>query len=91
MKAIPTERIRGREGMKRRIQYLNNNPLCIQCKDRGRITAAREVDHIIPLWRGGADTDENKAALCIECHKLKTANDQPHRRVETGIDGWPVE
>ncbi|ENU1229340.1 HNH endonuclease [Providencia rettgeri] len=31
-----------------RLSFLNENPLCVMCKEQGRITAATVVDHIIP-------------------------------------------
>lgn len=34
-----------------------------------------QVDHIEPLFLGGADTADNMQLLTIEAHKLKTANE----------------
>jgi 5-methylcytosine-specific restriction protein A len=50
------------------------------CRDCGIVTTTLEVDHVIPLWAGGSDTDENKQSLCIECHKAKTAREATMRR-----------
>jgi 5-methylcytosine-specific restriction protein A len=36
---------------------------------------ATEVDHIRPLGQGGTDTDDNKAAICVPCHRAKTARE----------------
>lgn len=33
---------------------------------------AYDLDHIIPLWKGGEDTDGNLQALCPTCHRRKT-------------------
>ena len=33
---------------------------------------AYDLDHIIPLWKGGDDTNENLQALCPACHRKKT-------------------
>lgn len=42
----------------------------------GRIKAvATEVDHIVPLSKGGPDSAHNKQGLCRECHRLKTLAD----------------
>lgn len=34
-----------------------------------------EIDHIVPLARGGADTMENKLPLCPDCHGSKLDRD----------------
>ena len=34
-----------------------------------------EVDHIIPLFRGGSNQTENLQALCRNCHGKKTVQD----------------
>jgi 5-methylcytosine-specific restriction protein A len=34
-----------------------------------------EVDHIINIAQGGNDDDANLQALCVPCHKLKTAEE----------------
>lgn len=34
---------------------------------------ATDVDHIVPLSRGGGNTMENLQALCHSCHSRKTA------------------
>jgi 5-methylcytosine-specific restriction protein A len=43
------------------------------CQACGIITLHLEVDHIVNRARGGSDDEENLQALCIPCHKLKTA------------------
>ncbi|MEW6862414.1 HNH endonuclease signature motif containing protein [Trueperella pyogenes] len=49
------------------------HPSCEQCERDGRITPAAEVDHILPLDRGGTHDEENLQALCKPCHSAKTA------------------
>jgi 5-methylcytosine-specific restriction protein A len=34
-----------------------------------------DIDHRIPLAKGGEDVDENVQILCKHCHKAKTAMD----------------
>lgn len=34
---------------------------------------AVDVDHIIPLWAGGSNRDDNLEGLCVPHHKQKTA------------------
>lgn len=36
---------------------------------------ATEVDHIIPLSRGGSDEARNKRPICRKCHRAKTAEE----------------
>lgn len=85
------QRVRGRAAVKNRARLLSENPLCRICEARGRVRAATEVDHVVPLSKGGADTDDNKQNLCSECHKEKTAQDMGYRtKRRTGTDGWPV-
>lgn len=40
----------------------------------GRSSKLYQVDHIVPLWLGGADTPANKQVLTINQHELKTAS-----------------
>lgn len=88
---VATERIRGRAGQRIRAQWLSEHPLCEHCERKGRVTAATEVDHIVPLSKGGEDDDSNRQSLCAECHKAKTAQDMGHReRVTIGADGMPI-
>ena len=36
---------------------------------------AAEVDHVRPFSQGGTDTDDNKRAICVPCHRAKTARE----------------
>ena len=38
-----------------------------------------EVDHIVPLFKGGAESDENRACLCRRCHKKKSDLEEKER------------
>ena len=62
-----------------RLEYLRLNPLCEECKSKGKIMAASEVHHIIPISTGkninekqtlGLDWN-NLMSLCDNCHKIK--------------------
>jgi 5-methylcytosine-specific restriction protein A len=68
-------RIRGRKGQVLRSRFLSTNPLCVACLARGDVTVAAEVDHIVPLSKGGPDAEHNKQGLCRECHRAKTRAD----------------
>lgn len=48
--------------------------LCARCDE-----VAVEVDHIIPVWMGGADEDDNCEGLCVTHHKAKTRADAKAR------------
>jgi 5-methylcytosine-specific restriction protein A len=74
-----TPRRRGREWMEVRAAWLRANPLCCDCRAEGRIVAGQEVDHVTPLWQGGADDESNFATRCIEHHKAKTAREARDR------------
>ncbi|HBO1489874.1 TPA: HNH endonuclease, partial [Pseudomonas aeruginosa] len=53
-----------------------------------------ELDHNVPLFKGGEDTEENCQVLCSGpdgCHAKKTNADLGRRsKLQVGIDGWPV-
>lgn len=73
--SLRVERLRGRKAVAQRLRRLRNEPLCRHCLASGRVTAATEVDHVIPLHKGGSDTDGNCQSLCGPCHRAKTAED----------------
>lgn len=57
--------------------FLAKHPLCAECECQGRITAATDLDHIIP-HKGDKDafwTRSNWQALCHPCHSRKTATE----------------
>lgn len=34
-----------------------------------------EIDHVVPIHKGGADTEANVQVLCKQCHRVKTHAD----------------
>ena len=48
------------------------------CKLDGKLEAY-DLDHIVPLWKGGEDTEENLQALCPACHRKKTDMERVER------------
>ncbi|MDP9832664.1 HNH endonuclease [Trueperella abortisuis] len=60
--------------------YIQAHPLCEHCQENGRVTPAQEVDHIIPLERGGTHEETNLQALCKPCHSSKTAREDDRWR-----------
>jgi 5-methylcytosine-specific restriction protein A len=84
-------RIRGRALQSRRLSVWRTNPRCVKCHRLTRYPDGFELDHIIPLFKGGKDTQESCQLLCKGCHSIKTAQDMGHRiRQAIGIDGWPL-
>jgi 5-methylcytosine-specific restriction protein A len=75
----PTPRERGRPWRRRRAAWLTAHPLCCKCEERGFFTRATEVDHVIPLWKGGSDDDSNLQSLCSDDSKVKTAAEAKER------------
>ena len=86
------ERPRGRILQRIRQRIMQGQPLCKMCDDKGIVTPGVEMDHIVPLFKGGTNDDDNLQMLCMECHRKKTANDLGVRYKPTiGVDGWPIE
>lgn len=81
-------RVRGAKGVELRRRFLMRNPLCKHCQDAGRLTVAQQVDHIVPLHINGEDSDENKQALCIPCHKRKTASETTKSKHSQAFPEW---
>lgn len=76
MQQVPAVlRKRGQIGVAERQAFLAKHPLCAKCMQRGVPTPGTQVDHIVPLHKGGTDTASNKQSLCDACHKVKTAED----------------
>ncbi len=86
-----TQRIRGPKLQKLRKRLMMENPLCVVCFKQGKVQAATELDHIVPVSQGGSNEDSNLQFLCSECHRVKTAMDLGHTyHPPIGLDGWPV-
>lgn len=87
-------RITGRALQKRRLSVWTKDPTCALC---GRLTdypSGFELDHRIPLFKDGEDTEANCQVLCNGvngCHEKKTAADLGYRHKQTiGLDGYPI-
>lgn len=77
-------RMTGRRLQNRRLKVWASNPRCAAC---GALTAfphGFELDHIVPLFQGGQDTEANCQVLCVErlpdgrkvgCHVDKSAEE----------------
>ena len=52
---------------------------CTKCGFMPANLSYLEVDHIVPLFKGGAESDENRACLCRRCHKEKSDLEEKER------------
>lgn len=68
------------------------SPLCVHCLAKGITRLGDELDHIIPISKGGSNEDSNLQMLCKECHHTKTLDDIGYKpKPIIGLDGWPEE
>jgi hypothetical protein len=88
-----TGRARGRSRQEARLRiWLRVGPHYACCGELIDITPGTsrpfELDHIVPLWQGGEDTDDNRQCLCVSydaegnkrgCHVEKTAREATER------------
>lgn len=49
------------------------------CQVCGQVSEELEVDHIKPKAYGGSDDMTNLRAICVPCHKVKTASEGANR------------
>jgi 5-methylcytosine-specific restriction protein A len=75
LRTTAIQRIRGRRLQRIRREHFRRNPLCVHCEAKGLVSLAVELDHIVPLHRGGSDSEANRQGLCAECHAAKTRLD----------------
>lgn len=87
----PGHRIRGRKGQELRRRRLAREHLCRHCLEQGRYVASTVPDHILPLYKGGTDTEDNIQCLCEDCHTIKTARDLGYKEVATFTQDGRVE
>jgi 5-methylcytosine-specific restriction endonuclease McrA len=60
-------------GYMKRIVAVEQQWKCIKCKEY--LDVAYEIDHIIPINKGGSNQKRNLQALCRKCHGNKTFSD----------------
>jgi len=53
----------------RREVFAHDNWMCVYCQSKRRL----EIDHIIPIARGGTDDRHNLQTLCRTCNRRKGA------------------
>ncbi len=55
-----------------RAKFMKEHPLCEDCRQKGLVTPATEIHHIVPVAQGGERFDEkNLVALCHRCHMAR--------------------
>lgn len=82
----------GRKLQNWRTAVLSAEPLCRACTALGLVRLAEEVDHRVPLEKGGDYSFENANPLCRKHHRDKTAADRGYRpRPTIGLDGYPTD
>ena len=59
---------------KKKFKAASQDWKCFDCKKQ--LDGLFEVDHIVPLHKGGTNHIENLHALCVNCHKLRTVSDK---------------
>jgi hypothetical protein len=59
---------------KKKFKAAEQNWKCFDCKQQ--LDGLFEVDHVIPLHKGGTNSFDNLQALCVRCHKLRTVSDK---------------
>lgn len=65
----PTERKSWRKGLKQDLMRIQDNT-CVYCGYR-RTASGLEIDHIIPVVRGGSNDQSNLQVICPHCNRRK--------------------
>ena len=69
------------EHRKRRSRALRRGGFrCVACGVVDKTAKSLEVDHVLPLERGGDHSDGNLQVLCKPCHAVKTRGEAEQRR-----------
>lgn len=87
-RASGTQRLTGNSLYAIQKRFERNNPrLCAECARIGSVGFGAELDHIVPLWQGGAESDLNRQWLCGVHHREKTAAEATQRASWGGREG----
>ena len=82
--------VRRLTGHQKRIVAARGEWRCGYCEEL--LDSTYEIDHRVPLWRGGADHIDNCWALHAHCHAKKTQAEEVerlHARFEASRTGRP--
>ena len=69
----PTKRVAWPKGLKRRLMRRQDNT-CSYCAYR-RVATSMDIDHIIPVSRGGSNDESNLQVICKPCNQRKGDQD----------------
>jgi 5-methylcytosine-specific restriction endonuclease McrA len=71
------KRMTGNGLQRRRLAVWTKSPHCAACGRLVQFPHGFELDHITPLHKGGADSEDNCQVLCAPngCHDIKTRKD----------------
>lgn len=82
-------RLTGRRLVEARLRIWAKDPHCAMCGKVVQYPGGFELDHILPLSKGGSNEDGNLQVLCADdpgdplsqgCHSLKTGEDMGHKK-----------
>jgi 5-methylcytosine-specific restriction endonuclease McrA len=48
--------------------YVNENSICLFCSSKSEL----QIDHIVPISKGGANSIDNVQILCRPCNRKKS-------------------
>lgn len=72
--------------------YRLEAPLCENCYNKGRLTAAALVDHIVPMPTGRQHDNTNLMSLCHRCHNQKSGKEGHNKGpLIAHLDGLPLD
>lgn len=87
-----SRRLSGRTLQRVRRLVRQAQPICVECHKDGKYVAWDELDHIIPLHKGGTNRWENLQGLCRSHHIAKTAVDMDyHLKGACDSRGIPID
>ena len=74
--------------------FLAAHPLCVECRNLGRVTAATVVDHVVPLAKAldRRLDPSNLQSLCASCHnRHKQRLERSGRVIGCDVNGVPLD
>ena len=60
----------------RRATLARDRHACVSCGLHDPSGRLLHSDHVIPLSHGGEDSLDNRATLCVDCHREKSARER---------------